>query len=119
MPQTWAAQYNTRLLIKLMPKAVVFSFLFLTGHRDDVECCMQLPLTKPRSQMILLFCSDATILSCLLMHTLLLLPNLSLLDVQAKGRGTPACLWGTAGMLLQGPWWAAVTLRSAGPLPRA
>ena len=27
LPLTWAARYNTWLLIRLMPKAVVFSFL--------------------------------------------------------------------------------------------
>ena len=29
LPASWAARYNTWLLIKLMPKGVVFSFLFL------------------------------------------------------------------------------------------
>ena len=33
----------------------------MTSHRNDAECCMQLPLTK--AQMMPLFCSDATILS--------------------------------------------------------
>jgi len=44
MPQTWSVQCTTRLLIKLTPKGVPFSFHFLTGHRDDAKCCMQLML---------------------------------------------------------------------------
>ena len=41
----WAVQYITRLLIKLMPKGVVFSFLFLSfllGNTDLLVCLVHI-----------------------------------------------------------------------------
>ena len=42
--RSWAARYNTWLLIKLTPKGVVLSFLFLTGsctqHAMEKAACL-------------------------------------------------------------------------------
>ena len=35
--RTWAAQYNTWLLMKLMPKGIVFSFYFLCLQEHELE----------------------------------------------------------------------------------
>ncbi len=40
---TWAARYNTWLLIKLTPKSIVFSFLFFLCN---VVCLSKLPVMK-------------------------------------------------------------------------
>ncbi len=36
--RVWAARYNTWLLIKLLPKGVVFSFLCISFHAERVSC---------------------------------------------------------------------------------
>ena len=74
---TWAARYNTELLIKLMPKGVVFSFLFLSASPGSTHACPQ---------------PAGNLLSVCASIQLIAYSAAALLDIVRSTTGTPALL---------------------------